>query len=479
MKANKIGAVITKDMSRIGRNYLEVGFYTEVVFPQNNVRFIAIDSGVDSIDQSSSEFAPIVNLVNEWYVKDFSERMKAARKAKRIAGEHTCTVCRYGYRKDPDNPEHWLIDQEAAAVVRCIFQLALEGKRPGEISRLLHNWRVKKPSYYRAKRQPNFQLPQRPYDWDIGVVQNILTSREYIGSTVNHKTIRPTYKSRSKTTKLDKSEWQIIDHTQDPIVSERTFFTVQDMLTPRPERKLIEGTNPLKGLVYCADCGKPMSNKRQSPQPAKDKNGIPTGKYTKFYDGFECSTYTLGKKHKETVCSRHGVNSEAINVLVLEALKGLSASSLSDEKALLQRLNQAKQPKDDLAQQRKLLRQKQKRSAELDDLIQGAYEANFRGNLTDDRLSSLVAKHEAEQEGLEQEIAVLDAQVKYSEAGKTDGKRFLKSLRKFTSFDTLTPDMVNELIEKIVVHERVGTRSSYEQEIEIYFIFVGKVGEYK
>ena len=214
-------------------------------------------------------------------------------------------------------------------------------------------------------------------------------------------------------------------------------------------------------------------------QPAKDKNGIPTGKYTKFYDGFECSTYTLGKKHKETVCSRHGVNSEAINVLVLEALKGLSASSLSDEKALLQRLNQAKQPKDDLAQQRKLLRQKQKRSAELDDLIQGAYEANFRGNLTDDRLSSLVAKYEAEQEGLEQEIAVLDAQVKYSEAGKTDGKRFLKSLRKFTSFDTLTPDMVNELIEKIVVHERVGTRSSYEQEIEIYFIFVGKVGEYK
>lgn len=477
IKARKVGTVIVKDMSRVGRNYLEVGYFTEVIFPQYGVRFIAIDSAVDSADQTSTEYAPIMNLVNEWFVKDFSERMKAAWKAKRIAGEHTCTVCMYGYRKDPETPNRWLIDEEAAQVVRHIFQLALEGKGPGEIARILHDKQVEKPSYYRAKRQPSFQLPERPYDWDSSVVSTMLKSREYIGMTVNHKTIRPTYKSRSKIEKLDRSEWQFVEGTQEPIVSETIFYAVQEKLRPRTARKTIEGTNPLKGLVYCADCGAPMANKRQSPQPKKDKNGHPTGKYTKYQDGFECRTYTLGKKHRETACSRHYVNSETLRTLVLETLKECGKCALSDESALLKRLGSIGQSPNEKKEQQKRLNLLRRRSAELDDLIQRTFEDNFRGTLSNEKLSELVEGYETEQESAEREIAALTAQLQRDEVTKPNVQRFLERLRRYASFETLTAEMVTELLEKIVVHERIGSRNNYEQEIEIYFRFIGKVGE--
>ena len=477
VKARRVGTVIVKDMSRVGRNYLEVGYFTEAVFPQYGVRFIAIDSGVDSADQSTTEYAPIMNLVNEWYVRDFSERMKAAWRAKRIAGEHTCTVGLYGYRKDPENPNRWLIDPEAAEVVRHIFQLALEGKGPGEIAHILHDEQVEKPSYYRAKRQPSFTLPQRPYDWDSSVVRTMLTSREYLGMTVNHKTIRPTYKSRSKVEKLDRSEWQFVEGTQEPIVSEDLFNAVQEQMNIRPGNKRLPGTNPLCGLVYCADCGAPMANKRQSPQPKKDKNGQFTGKYTKYQDGFECRTYTLAKKHRESACSRHYVNTEVLRALILESLKECAQSALSDEAALLKRLGTVRQSPDDKKAQQKRLNQLRRRSAELDDVIERTYEASFRGQLTDERLSALVEGYEAEQERVEREITALTAQLQRDEVTKPEPERFLERLRRFASFESLSAEMVTELVEKIVVHDRIGRGKNAQQEIEITFKFIGKAGE--
>ena len=477
VESGKVGTIIVKDMSRVGRNYLEVGQLTEVLLPRKGVRFIAVANGMDSDHPETGEFAPILNLVNEWYVKNFSQRMKAAWEAKRIAGEHTSTVCRYGYRKDPANPEKWLIDEEAADVVRKIFQLALDGKCPSEIARILHREQVEKPSYYRAKRQPCFSLPERPYDWDATVIRDILTSKEYIGMTVNHKKYRPTYKDRSQLGRYPKDEWQYIENTHEPIISEEVFYGVQDKLVSHPAVQPIQRVNPLKGLVYCADCGAAMFNKRQNPQPLKDREGSFTGKYNKGTDGFECRTFTTGKKHKETICSRHWVSTETLQTLTLETLKSIAASSLSDEKTLLCKLAQADQNQDQVPDDKKLLHEKQTRSAELDRLIEGAYEASFKGKLTDGRLSTLVAGYEAEQERLEQEIVALTRQISEAETPKQDGRQFLKALRQFTFFDTLTPEMAEALVDRIVVHERIGTRSDYQQEIEIYFKFIGKAGD--
>lgn len=475
VEAGKIGTIITKDLSRLGRNYLEVGQYTDILFPQKGVRFVAIANGIDSNDPSTSEYAPIMNLVNEWYVKQYSQRMKAAWQAKRIAGEHTSPQ-RYGYLKDPENPKHWIIDEEAATVIRRMYQLASDGKSLSKIRQILYEEQIEKPSYYSAKRDRNRPLPSRPYDWDVSTIRDILTAKEYIGMTVNRKTNRPSYRKNAKTEKLPPSEWQYIENTQEPIVSEELFYAVQEKLVKKAASKPIPGVNPLRGLVYCADCGQPMLNKRENPQPVRGKDGVPTGKLSSPTDGFECRTYTNGKNHRETVCSRHWVRTAALNTLILESLKAFAQPNIN-EKKLLQMLHNSNQNKRACDKKEALLRKKQNRSTELDRLIQGAYEANFKGNLTDERLSKLVSKYEAEQERLNQEIAELAEQLNATETNKPDGKQFLHTLRRVTSLDILTPEMVEALVEKVVIHERIGTRNSGEQEIEIYFKFIGKVGD--
>ena len=466
-------------MSRIGRNYLEVGQYTEIVFPQKGIRFIAIDNGVDSNDPSTSEFAPILNLVNEWYVKDHSEKVRMSYRSRDYAGEHISNMVIYGYRWDPDNKGHWIVDEEAAKVVRHIFQLAAEGKGPGEIASILYREKVEKPSYYCARRTQAERFPDNPYGWESTTIRRLLVSEEYLGFTTNFKTNMPSYKSK-RAVPLPKEQWNILEGTQEPIIDWELWRKAQEvqksLREAKPKSKRFDAVNPLHGYVFCSDCGKALRNVRKREYPKLDKEGNPTGKVCKAQDFFACPTYLNGKKHRQMICSRHMVHTEVLNVLVLESLRQLAQAAMADEQtflAAISRANLRDMESDSMKVWKASLRKNQKRHAELDGLIQGAYEANFKGNLTDERLAHLVDRYEAEQGQIEAEIQSLQTKCQTVQEQQRDGKQFLSIIRKVTTFEELTSEILETFVDKIVVHQHVGSRFKYQQEIEIYFKYIG------
>ena len=481
VEAGKVGAIIAKDMSRIGRNYLEVGQYTEIVFPQKGIRFIAIDNGVDSDDPSTSEFAPILNLVNEWYVKDHSEKVRMSYRARSGAGEHTASCPLYGYCKDPEHKGHWIVDEEAADVVRRIFRMASEGMTPGQIAGVLYREKVESPACRLARLYPNRKMPENPYNWKGRSIQTYLTSKEYMGMTVNFKTCVPSYKCK-KPIRNEEKDMEVIQNTHEAIIEPELWHRVQEAqkqaLAGRTRSVPIEGKTPLAGYVYCADCGAPMLNIRERSLPRKNAKGEPTGGHTKPLDQFCCKTYINGRKRREKVCSRHMVHTQALTELTLEALRATAQAALSDESAFLSRIADENHRDWDADHRKEVKTQrnrKRRRCEELDRLIQGAYEANFKGNLTDERLTVLVDGYEREQEGLISDLNELDAQMETWKSRERDGRGFLKLVRKYSEFSALTPEVCENFLEKIVVHERSGEKEEHSQEIEIYLKFIGKV----
>lgn len=485
VESGRIKTIITKDMSRIGRNYLEIGRYTELVFPHYGVRFIAVESGVDSDNEESKEFTPILNLVNEYYVKDHSEKVRASYHARSCAGKHTASCPLYGYRKDPKQPGMWLVDEEAAEVVRHIFQLAAEGMTTSRIATILYEEKLEKPSLHLAKLYPNRKWSGNPYHWSSRTIQSYLANREYMGMTVNFKTNKPSYKSKEMVFNPEE-KWEMIEGTHEAIISPELWHRVQEVQeavtksiseTRTPTIK-VENRTPLEGYVVCADCGEPMLNQRSRSYPRKNRKGEPTGGRTKPLDIFYCKTYVNSLRKQNRECARHTVHTEALTELVLESLRGIANDAMSNESKFLSRLETAnirKKQGESVKNLKKQVQEMRKRHAELDDLIQGAYEANFKGMLTDERLATLTAKYEAEQEQLEQELPVMENQLKEWENSLSDGKAFLKLVRRYADFSELTPEIVEAFLEKIVVHDRIGDRKEYTQEVEIYFNFIGKV----
>ena len=266
VEAGKIGTVIAKDMSRIGRNYLEVGFYTEMVFPQKKVRFIAIGNNVDSNVQESNEFTPFLNIINEFYVRDCSKKIKASVRMKGNAGKHICGNIIYGYKADPEDKSHWIIDEEAAQVVRRIYQLCIEGNGPFQIAGILQAEQIETPGYYQAKRglgnHQSHVETMKPYNWSMGTVSVILSRPEYMGHTVSFRYQTESYKTK-KSVRTDPSEWLITENTQEPIIDEATWTLVQKLRQTVRRTDTIGVANPFTGLVYCADCGCKMRNHRR------------------------------------------------------------------------------------------------------------------------------------------------------------------------------------------------------------------------
>ena len=314
IEAGKVAHLLCKDLSRIGRNYLQTGFYTEVMFRQNGVHFVAVANNIDSEEQDSGEFAPFLNIMNEWYLRDQSKKVSAAYRVKGKAGKPTTNNAIYGYKKDPEDKDHWLVDEEAAAVVRRIFRLAVEGHGPHEIAKILTQEQVECPAYYLARNgrgsRKNTVDTSRPYDWYGFTVSSMLTKPEYMGHTVNFRSSKKSY--RDKRVKNDPSDWLIFENTHEAIVDPETWQLAQQVKRTVRRTDTTGVANPLTGLVFCADCGAKMYNHRGK----RKKDGREYG--TDFYN---CSTYTLTFERETQMCFSHTVSTKALNTLILETIR--------------------------------------------------------------------------------------------------------------------------------------------------------------
>lgn len=461
VEAGRVEAIVIKDMSRLGRDYLKVGQVMEIL-RQRDVRLIAINDGVDSL-KGDDDFTPFRNIMNEFYARDTSRKIRSVFKAKGMSGKHLTGTVIYGYLWD-EKREHWLVDEEAAEVVRRIFSLTMEGYGPYQISKLLSETKVEIPAVHLARFDEgvNRTKPVKdPYGWGSSTIVSILKKREYLGHTVNFKT-RKHFKDK-KSHYVDESEWTIFENTHGAIIDQETFDNVQRIRGNA--RRYPDGFGeayPLTGLMYCADCGGKMYVHRT-------------------YNGKRVPQYTCGQYGKYPIGSlcptQHRIKAEAVLTLIADMLRVIAEYSKNDRAEFIRTVQetQAAQQTADISKKRKRLASVQKRAGELERLICKIYEDNALGKLPDARYEALDAQYAKEQDALNEEITELEKAVSGYDQSRKSAEKFIALIDKYENFDTLTNTMLNEFVEKILVHERARKGSQdTTQEVEIYFNFVGR-----
>jgi len=450
-------------MSRFGRDYLKVGFYTEVLFPDMGVRFIALYDNVDS-DKGADDLTPFRNIMNEWYARDTSKKVRAVKYAKGMAGEPMAVNAVYGLLKDPNDKKRRIIDEEAAPIVRQIFQYRLAGLGPTHIAAKLREAKVEYPQYHairigavRAK-----VLPEDPYNWGPTTITKILSHMEYIGHTVNFKTHRKSYKHRKKIAN-DPSEYVIFENTHEAIIDRETFDRVQQLIATGKRRHNHSGRLCIfSGLTYCADCGSRMylsSGASRTPEQ----------------DNFICS----GFRTKKCTCnSSHFIRRVVLEQLVLEQIQNVTAYAAQHEREFSDMLRQDSDVKSrkELAAQKRKLTQAETRIVELDRIIQRLYEDKVSGILTDERFVKLSRSYETEQQELQEQTEALARQIAEQEQQTLDLSRFLTQVRKYTHVTELTPTLLNELVERIEIHAPDKSSGKRVQPIDVRFCSVGVIG---
>ena len=461
VEAGRVEAIVIKDMSRLGRDYLKVGQVMEIL-RQRGVRLIAINDGVDSL-KGDDDFTPFRNIMNEFYARDTSRKIRSVFKSKGMSGKHLTGTVIYGYLWD-EKREHWLVDEEAAEVVRRIFSLTLEGYGPYQIACKLSADRIEIPVVHLARFNEgvNRSKPVKdPYGWGSSTIVNILKKREYLGHTINFKT-RKHFKDK-KSHYVSEDEWTIFENTHEAIIDQQTFDLAQKIRSN--VRRYPNGWGeaaPLTGLLYCADCGGKMYVHRTN-------NGKRISQYT-------CSNYT--KVPCGTLCpTQHRINESAVLTLVSDTLRAIAEYSRNDRTEFIHTVQetQVAQQSADISKKRRHLAAAQKRAGELEKLICKIYEDNALGKLPDARYRALDAQYAKEQDALEIEIAELEKAVTGYEQSQKSAEKFIALIDKYENFDTLTNTMLNEFVEKILVHERARKGSQdTTQEIEIYFNFLGR-----
>ncbi|MEY8237563.1 recombinase family protein [Lachnospiraceae bacterium 66-29] len=475
-----IATVIVKDMSRVGRDYLQVGFYTEVFFREKGVRFIAVSNGVDSTNNTSSEFAPFLNIMNEWYLRDCSRKITAVLRAKGKEGKPITSNPPYGYVKSPDDKNLWLVDEEAAEVVKKIFRLTVEGMGPYQIAKRLMAEKVEKPSYYQATRQRgNFKTMcdfETPYNWTGGSVVRILERPEYMGDTVNFRSHKESYKDK-KAVKNSSEDILIFQDTHEPIIDRRTWYLVQELRkTVRRVDTSGEGSL-LTGKLYCADCGGKMHYRRSTTRAGRDWRGIPNGEVQHTSAGFNCSTYNSSRKKYKQVCCSHSIKEDTVKQLILESIRYALKSVRMDEAAFIKSMRSASEVRDkgEVKKLKTDLAKKEKRFADLDLLIKKVYEDNAMGKLPDRRYEMLSSDYEKEQQEIEIFIREIQEKLMQFEEDTDRTEEFLSLVHKYTDIQELTPAIVNEFVDKVMVHKIEKTDGDRMQEIEIFLNYIGKV----
>ena len=456
IKAGKIKRVIVKDMSRFGRDYLQVGFYTDMLFPDFGVHFIAVNDGVDST-RGENEFTAIRNVFNEMYARDTSKKIRATWQSKGKSGEHLTTIPPYGYMKDPDNKKKWIIDEEAAAVVQQIFALCVSGMGPTQIAKWLEKHEIYNPTAYsQAKGRPVTNKPTaNPYKWTNETVSRTLERIEYLGHTVNFKTRKQSYKSKKKLWN-DPSEWVIFENTQPPIVEESVFLIVQNIRKSRRRPTKMGDMGIFSGLLYCAECGGKMYQCRAT-------------NFTEEQKYFICSTYRKGKD----LCTTHSIKNVVLYEIVLKNLREAIDYVTEYEAEFVQEAADSRLRERDVefSRKRETLSKAESRIAELDNLFKHLYEDNVTGKLSDERFIKMSHDYELEQSNLKAMAEVLREEIKQQEKQKTNVKAFISAVKKYTDMQQLDAAMLREFIDRIEVSHT--DKKSKTREITIVYNFIG------
>lgn len=421
-----IGAVIVKDMSRVGRDYLQVGFYTEVFFREKGVHFVAISNGVDSDINTSSEFVPFLNIMNEWYLRDCSRKIKAVLQAKGRDGKPITNNPPYGYIKDPEDKN------------RCDMS--------------------------------------KPYEWAGVSVVRMLEKPEYMGDTVNFRTKKLSYKDKTAV-KNDSDEIVVFTDTHEAIIDRKTWYMVQELRKTKRRIKTEGESNPFVGKIFCADCGGKMHYRNEGKRAGRKWRGLPDGSVRTTPACYNCGNYNNSHDQSEKVCCSHNIQAKVVDQLVLETIQYACKSVRMDERAFVESIRSASEIREQ-SEAKKLkaaLKHQEKRYAELDILLKKVYEDNALGRLPDKRYEMLSAEYEKEQAELEQSIKACREQLTQYDEDTDRTEEFLALVHKYTDITELTPVIINEFVDKILVHKAEKIDGERVMEIEIYLNFIGKV----
>ena len=463
MDAGKIGTIIVKDMSRLGRDYLKVGYYTEIAFPDAEVRFIAISNGVDSANQQDSDFTPFLNIINEWYAKDTSKKIRAVFKSKGMSGKPLTTIPPYGYMKDPNDKSHWIIDPIAAPVVKQIFAMCVAGYGPTHIAKELTKQHVVVPRIHAAENGIHISesdMQKNKYNWHQATVVNILQKEEYLGCVVNFRSERKSYKSK-KSIEKDRSEWQIFENAHEAIIDKATFDIVQRIRNGRRKRTSLGDMGMLAGLLYCGDCGAKLYQVRGQGW-AHDK------------EYFTCATY----RKRKGECTSHQIRNVVIEQIVLEQLRKIFVYATEDEGkfADMIRKQKAVEQGKKLREEKREYEKAKQRAEQLDTIIQRLYEDNICGKVSDERYAKMVANYEAEQQALMSRMAELQETLHAEQQAAWQISSFLQQVKKHTEITELNTTILREFISKIKVYNAHKDASGKRvQRITIEYNFIGEI----
>ena len=461
VEEGNICTVIVKDMSRLGRDYLKVGYYTEVLFPGSDIRFIAINNNVDSANQQDSDFTPFLNIINEWYAKDTSKKIRSVFKSKGQSGKPLCTNPPYGYIKDPEDKTHWIVDEEAAKVVKEAFRLCMQGYGPTQIAKEFSKRKIMNPTAH-AKASginiPDNRGHDDDYIWRGSTIVHMLSRQEYLGHTVNFKTYRKSYKQK-KQMKNDPSEWMIFENTHEAIIEEPMFEVVQKIrdgrrrLTPMGEMPI------LSGMLFCADCGNKLYQVRHRGWE-HDK------------EHFVCATYRKIKGG----CSSHQIRNVVVEELLLDGIRRVTAFARDHEDEFVELVTKKTRIELDKSMRdgKRELEQSQARISKLDDIIQRLYEDNIEGKISDERFAKMTANYEAEQHTLESRVMELKSTMTSEKESTLGVDHFLTLVRKYTEIQELTAEIIREFVEKIFVYKAERIDGRRLQRIKIVYNCIGE-----
>ena len=460
-----VGTIIVKDLSRLGRNYLETGRYTEVIFPEYRVRFIAINDGVDSAT-GDNEFAPFKNIINEWYAKDISRKVKSslrAKAAKAAKGEFIGSFPPFGYQKSPVD-KHKLIPDERAPYVKMMFQMALEGKSSAAIARALEQQRVLTPQAYIHEKFGATVAEStllRPYSWSGNTVRGILSNQVYLGDMVHYRAKQRSFKDKRRDM-LPKDEWVIVKNTHEALIDEQTFQTVQQRVSVKQPFTARNPDNIYRGLIYCGECGGRLAFNRKSSRDSKGR--------------FTCAQ---NRRYGGKMCSCHYITLEQVNAVVLGDIRrhaSLAAADTQRYAEYLARISRQGHTTDKSAWEKELA-EANSRLAQLDTLLRRIYEDNVFGRLSDDRYAAMSASYEAETKQLKTRATELQGLLTKAKDQSNGIEEFARQVAQYTDITELSEELVHTLIERVVVHEKEKIGPRQTMRIEIYYRFIGNVDD--